>query len=271
MNDYEKQFEDFTREIKFDDAPDGAHRDRLEQDLLRALTRRTPRQNRIWRTIMKSKIGKLATAAIIVLAVGLLLSILSSSTPRAYAIDHTFEAMRRISTMHIFLTAMDGTGFEFWIKVDPETGENTHIYWDHSERGQMIVSTPEETYEYDMNKNVVTHRKGRTLKMGIRFGRFLEDILDALIKPNNGSVQIDREFDSSRKKEVLKVLAEAGELKFSVTIDPETNLPLTMNIISCEMHPGQIGKSMDEIHYDVPLPDGIFEFEIPEDATVVEK
>jgi outer membrane lipoprotein-sorting protein len=271
MTDDERQFEDFVRGIKFDDAPDSAHRDRLEQGLLRALSGQRPRRYRIWRVVMTSKIAKLATAAMVVLAAGLLLSILSSSTPPAYAIEHTFEAMRRINTIHILGTAMDETGFEFWIKVDPNTGENTHIYLDASQRGQIIVSTPEETYEYDMNKNTVTHRKGRTLKMGLRFGRFLEDIVDMLIKPKNGSMQISREFDSTRAKDVLKVLAEAEELKFSVAIDPETNLPLSMNIISCDMHPGQIGKSMDEVYYDVPLPDGIFEFKMPEGATVMEK
>jgi len=53
MDDKEKQFEDFVRQTKFDDAPDPNHRDRLEQDLLAALTKQAPRQTEIWRMIMK--------------------------------------------------------------------------------------------------------------------------------------------------------------------------------------------------------------------------
>jgi hypothetical protein len=39
MNDDERQFEDFVRNIKLDDTPDPIHRNKLEQDLLTALTK----------------------------------------------------------------------------------------------------------------------------------------------------------------------------------------------------------------------------------------
>ena len=68
MNDNEKQFEDFVSNIKFDDTPDPDHRNKLEQDLIAAIAKQ-PRQIKIWRIIMKSKIIKLAAAACIILAV----------------------------------------------------------------------------------------------------------------------------------------------------------------------------------------------------------
>jgi outer membrane lipoprotein-sorting protein len=72
MSDNEKQFESFIRGIKFDDKPDYGHRDRLEQKLLAALSRQ-PRHKqqplKIWRIIMKSRIIKLAAAAVIIIAV----------------------------------------------------------------------------------------------------------------------------------------------------------------------------------------------------------
>ena len=37
MNDNERKFEDFVSNIKFDDAPNPDHRDKLEQSLLTAL------------------------------------------------------------------------------------------------------------------------------------------------------------------------------------------------------------------------------------------
>ena len=39
MNDDERQFEDFVRQIKLDDTPDPDHRDKLEQDLLHVLAK----------------------------------------------------------------------------------------------------------------------------------------------------------------------------------------------------------------------------------------
>ncbi len=64
MNDDERQFENFVSNIKFDDTPDSDHRNKLEQDLLRVLTKQ-PRHKqqplKIWRIIMKSNMTKLAT------------------------------------------------------------------------------------------------------------------------------------------------------------------------------------------------------------------
>ncbi|MFB0554229.1 MAG: hypothetical protein ACETWQ_13055 [Phycisphaerae bacterium] len=72
MNDNEKQFEDFVRQIKLDDSPDPENRDRLEQDLLDVLAKQTQQKEhllKIWRTIMKSKMTKLAVAAAIAIVV----------------------------------------------------------------------------------------------------------------------------------------------------------------------------------------------------------
>ena len=75
MNDNEKQFEDFIRDIKFNDTPDPKHRDKLEQGLLAAIQKQ-PRQRqqplKIWRIIMKSKITKLAAAAVVLIGISVM-------------------------------------------------------------------------------------------------------------------------------------------------------------------------------------------------------
>jgi len=73
MNDNEKQFEDFVRNIKFDDTPDSEHREKLEQGLLTALGKQ-PQRKQIWRIIMKSKITKLAAAAVLIIGLFFLFS-----------------------------------------------------------------------------------------------------------------------------------------------------------------------------------------------------
>ena len=70
---HEKEFENFIRDIEFEDKPDYAHRDQLEQHLLASLTSQSqqkPQSLTIWRYIMNSKITKLsAVAAVLILVV----------------------------------------------------------------------------------------------------------------------------------------------------------------------------------------------------------
>ena len=71
MNENEQYIEEFINDIPFD-APDDKHRDMLKKQLLNAFPKHrlqpTVQTVNIWRNIMKSRISKLAAAAVIVLA-----------------------------------------------------------------------------------------------------------------------------------------------------------------------------------------------------------
>ena len=69
MNDKEKKLEQYIKDIDFDDAPDNAHRDLLEEKLLLNFTASSSRGNIKWRTIMRAKMTKFAAAAVIIVAV----------------------------------------------------------------------------------------------------------------------------------------------------------------------------------------------------------
>jgi len=71
MKDDEKYFEDFISDLSFDDTPDQNHRQKLQKDLLNKLTEQPSNAhlpNHVWRTIMRTKITKLAAAAVIIIA-----------------------------------------------------------------------------------------------------------------------------------------------------------------------------------------------------------
>lgn len=76
MNDNEKYIQDFVKDLPFD-APNPKHRDKLKKQLLNAFPRHrlqpTDQPVSLWRTIMKSRITRLAAAAVIVLAASLTL------------------------------------------------------------------------------------------------------------------------------------------------------------------------------------------------------
>jgi len=110
MNDNEKQFEDFVRQVKFDDTPDYSHRDKLEQDLLAVLTKQSRQQKqpiKIWCTITKSPITKIAAAAAIVMAVLIGISTFNGTTAWARVI----KALGEVENIYVVstMTMPDGT------------------------------------------------------------------------------------------------------------------------------------------------------------------
>lgn len=86
MNSHENDVRDLLNKVRFDDAPDPRHRDALEQRLLAAVSkpsRPSSAYAEIWRTIMKSRFGKISAAAavlVVVLGVGIWSSRPGSST-----------------------------------------------------------------------------------------------------------------------------------------------------------------------------------------------
>ena len=219
---------------------------------------------------MKSRITKLAAAAVIIVAAVLATSLWDRSTPTAYAIEQTIEAMREITTIHILGTTVDGGQLDIWVTTDQETGEHDHFYFDspHS----TTVATPGEAYIYDKQSNTVTHLiGGHDIRSDVRFGRFIEDMSE-VAKSLGTEIRIDFVYDTGRAKEVILLVLEDDSHTLESKVDPETKLPLSMKItVGGKPQPGHYGQSFDEIYYDLPLPEGIFEFEIPDGAEVIEK
>jgi len=221
----------------------------------------------IWRTIMKSRITKLATVAAVLLIVAATVTVLDHLAKPAYAIEQTIEAMKNIVTIHFFARDWQNRRLEAWIKVNPQTGENDCHYLNEPELGQISISTPEITYFYHTNENMVRIVEGQALRSDIRFGRYIEDILDRVIEPEHGEIQIIKEHDPNTGEEVVVLWAESPNYEMEAFIDPKTKLPVRINF--AKALPGQIIKSVDEIYYNEPLPEGLFDFKIPEDAQVI--
>ena len=225
----------------------------------------------IWSTIMRNRKAQLAASAVIIVAAALAISLWDRSTPTAYAIEQTIEAMRKITSIHILGTAFDGGQIEMWTTVDPETGEHDHFYVDTPQ--MTSVATPNGAYTYDKQANKVTHLiGGHYVRSDVRFGRFVEDMFELAKSDDNVEIRIDFVYDPDRAKEVILLVLETEQSTLESKVDPETKLPMSMIMkVSGQPTPGQIAQSFDEIHFDLPLPEGIFEFEIPEGAEVTEK
>jgi len=205
-----------------------------------------------WRIIMNSKKIKLATVAVVILAVVVGVTLIDRSATPAYAIEQTIEAMRSISSVRAY-----SSDLEVLFQINPETGQE-ECY--RVEEGNVLtVATGEKTYHYDKDKNVVKISDEYVIGVEVRFSRFIEDMAD-WAQEHNRKMDHRLEFDQELQKEVIKVYihpdqGNSEEQDPSINVDPKTKLPISFGPIRLE--------------YNVPIPPGSFDFEIPEGAEVV--
>ena len=219
-----------------------------------------------WRIIMKSKITKFAAAAVFVAVAILSITFLDKSVTPAYAIEQTIEAMRSIRSIHAFTTDWEGSQGETWVQVNPETGQEEYHYSDQGDL--LIVATPQATYYYHKDKNLVRVQKEYAPASSVSISRFLEE-LPKWVQEHGGKCEFHTQFNEALQKEniIIHVVIPAMEKELYVRIDPQTKLPISLESIRSK--PGQGVKSVDSIEYNTFIPEGIFEFEIPKGAKVV--
>ncbi|UCF17376.1 MAG: hypothetical protein JSW59_07910, partial [Phycisphaerales bacterium] len=178
------------------------------------------------------------------------------------------EALKRISTVHIFGRDSDDNSIEMWSEINPDTGLMTNFYLHQIDQKIITVSTPKETYSCDRNTNVVEIRDGPGLESPFRIVRFIEDMKE-LAKRIDGHIQHKEAFDSELDRDViiLDMTSSRGDIK--AIVDPDTKLPVRFDSAEgLNFRQPFKWKSM-EIVYEDQLPEGIFEFVIPDGATVV--
>lgn len=209
---------------------------------------------------------KLAAAAVIIVAVAFSINLLDKTTAPAYAVEQTIQAMRSVSSVHAYCTDWDNSQGESWAQINPETGEEEYHYSDQG--NLLIVATPEVTYFYHKDKNRVRIQKGYVPASEVRISRFFEDMA-MWVQEHDGELEFHRQFDEDLQKEVIMVhvTMSVQGAEFIVRIDTQTKLPI--NIESIKSKPGQGVKRVDQLEYNVSIPEGIFDFEIPEGAEIV--
>ncbi len=219
---------------------------------------------------MKSRITKLAAAAVIVVAVVLPVSFWDKSVSSAYAVEQTIEAMRSIRSIHAYCTDWDNSQGEAWVQIDPETGREQ--YYRADQGNLLIVGTPQATYYYYKDENRVRIRNEYAPASEVRFSRFFEDMV-GWIQQYHGRISFDLQHDEELQKEIILVhgwiptQGDIEEKEFIVRVDPQTKLPISLEALKCG--PGEGVKSVDRIEYNVTIPEGTFDFQIPEGAQVV--
>jgi len=223
-------------------------------------------QPSVWRIIMNSSITKLAVAAVLVIAAVISITFLSKSATPAYAIEQTIEALKNTRTVHMFCRDWDGKKFEMWMTLDSQgSPEYCYSYWPDYE--VTNISTPMVSYQYNKKMNQVSVNKGKLYHFDVQFDRMFED-LQKEVQKSESNVKVYREAASSGSKSLIVAICGEGDESWKVFIDPETKLPVGLHCLKSRNRPGDFIRDFDEIRFDEELPAGIFEFQIPEGATV---
>ena len=288
MSDSEKEFEKFIRGIKFDDTPDPAHRDRLEQDLLAALANQ-PRQKeqplKIWRIIMKTKIAKLATVATVILAVAISITMLNHSASPAWAIEQSIEAMDQYKAILIEGSQSERTWiengslnqrpFKSWAVAD-EDQTMIKKYRTAVEGFLILTTNGQKTWRYDPNTNVVRVENRPYVASECWWGsQFLEQLKEARDKWILTKWEITYGKDPATGKERAFLTFSMPEgppspRSLRIEFDMESKLLVSLKQWENPNWEGPADLVVGRITYLETLPDDLFEFEIPEGATVVE-
>ncbi len=270
MTEDEKSFQDFVESIEFDDIPQRRHRDLLERDLRAAMGGRPRRESTamIWRTIMKSRMMKIAAAVVVAGGITVSVFLMDETATPAYAVEQTVDAIKEVKTVHMAGEFYHQGQFECWLRFDGDPDVPTHLWLSLPRIHLAMICSPDGLFHYNKRTNYVFRisqdQRGRTWI--IKFGSFFKDAGKAADK--RGSVTISHEDKSI----AVHIHRPKREQKFLV--DAETKLPISFSTIRDDAPMEMIRrqqltvKNIVWIRYNQEPPDGIFE--IPGDAKVVQ-
>ena len=214
-------------------------------------------------TILRNGATKMAAAAVIVIAIGLGVGLLDKSVSSVYAISQTIKALENVTTVHVIGTDWDGNCYEAWNKINPETGKSEWVCIDQTPHGYKIASRPDGSCVWDENGNVVRYSNKQIASNDFRYSRVFEQIAEKMVELNeNEKITIQSEKDPFSDKLLIKIHVVTDIQDYRIFVDPESKLPVRLYFDRAD-NMKQIAKTVDEIHYNEPLPEGLFGFEVP--------
>jgi outer membrane lipoprotein-sorting protein len=224
--------------------------------------------------IIKSPITKLAAAAMIAIAIVLLVAILNCTATPAWAIEQTIEAIEGFHAIYGSGVTVDENGnefeFEYWARPRKDGTASGDLRME-AKGGRVIVVNEQKniTYKYDPARNVVSVESGITFYSspwinGEYFRTMKEDCTEW--------------HEEYRKDELTGrdcVFVKASDRdpgnnwSYIFQFDLETKLPIRGKVWNNSDFRGKPYVTANEVVYNPVLPEGIFDFKIPEGVKVI--
>ena len=262
--------------------------DKLQRMLDTSKKHTTIEQTSIWKIIMKSRMTKLATVTVVILAVVVGVILIDRSATPAYAVDQTIAAIQTIRTLHVRATG-DENGIEKkviegWIQYDA-TGRITNL------RGNVYEGNlnegGEDRYYAVWNNGVEKIWKPSENKVFIYRVNDTEAAINDLLKRYDPKFMQHKLYDASQNKEqfnvtiddsehegfiYVEVLDRDNKSRLELLVDPETKLVTRLDEYDLDKQGGKLTIRVEFLAYNQPIDPELFEFkDIPEDVLVIDK
>ena len=276
----------------FKNAELGIHSETDEQvfaDVLRA--RQKIKENvpavpdNIWRIIMKNPLAKLA-AAVLVIACVTGVFIFNRTSGVAWAIEQSIEAVSQYKAVVVEGLESERTWredgsleqkpFKAWA-VANENQTMVEKYRHEAEGIPFITTNGKKTWRYDLQTNTVRIENRPYIASECWFGgQFLEQLraFHESVLPTHWEETYSKDPRTGKQRVMLKIawLTERfnGPRSIVIEFDVESKLLVGLKQWENSNWEGPATLVVEKITYHKNLPDELFEFEIPEGATVIE-
>lgn len=278
----------FFRNARLSTYPD-AH-ERVFQDVLdahRQSTENSPAKPEIWRFAMRHPINKYAIAAVFILAAIAAFSLFHRTGGVSWAIEQSVEALGRYTAVvaegSCSDRAWDENGslelqpLKMWAVADADQTRIEKYRWDRN-GVTMLVTDGHRTWKYEPQAQRLTICDGPYVASELWAGRgFLEQLKRA--RDEGILTHWEEAFvkdPATERRQVLLSVAWLekrwnGPRSARLTFDLESKLLVGMKQWENAEWAGSPSIIIEEVTYYDDLSDDLFEFTIPEGATVVEE
>ena len=263
MNDNEKYIEEFVNDIPFD-APDQKHRDELKNQLLNSFPKHrlqpTVHTVPMWRTIMKSRISKLAAAAAIIIVAFFGISQFFVGTV-TFA-DVIKPILNARTVVFDLVMDKDETGPVIHDIVAGSRIRRTFSNMDaiqiiDLENAKLLTLDPKSKGAFYMDiKGPIQEGTKNILGLVRNTINDLKEHPDS--QENLGKNQIDG-------REVVGFLVRGQNEKITIWADPDTAKPVRMELLF-----GQLFGIIKNIEFDVPVDESLVSMEPPAGYTLAD-
>ena len=236
---------------------------------------------RFGRTIMKTRTRKLGVAVAAALILGVVF--LGHGTNKAWSVEQTIAAMKKIESLHITgknVCRGKVVDFECWIRLQGTGSDALRLrYQCGCDRKGTDVVRGNSVYDYSPVEKVVTIMDGSKIKdlqywyEAAQISPWLTGKLLETLKLIGRGWEQTTQTDPNTGKEQIVVTCNHPPSNISalLVVDPETKLIRKAQLWRNPQRQGTPAYDAQVIVYNPEIPDDLFEFQIPPGVTVVDQ
>ena len=225
-----------------------------------------------WRIIMNKPIIKLATVAGVILTVVLGVTFLDKAATPAWAIEDTIKALEHIYSIKISGIVTNDSGeievnFTLWAKPNEDSTETGELRFEIPGHQVTVVALSGKTYTYKPKENVVSITEYKNFSINPWLGSKFFNSIKKFVE--NWKISYGKDEETGKESIFATFLHPTESQSWWFQFDSDTKLPVRFKQWLNTNFEGKPQFYATSIEYNPELPDGIFEFEIPDGAKVI--